>query len=102
MNDVAQRAGVSQTTVSFVINDRSDISISDETKERVWEAVNDLDYRPNAMARNLRSSKSQLIGLISDEITTTEHAVQIVRGAQDAAWEQDKLLLVVNTDGNPK
>ena len=102
MNDVAQRAGVSQTTVSFVINDRSDISISDETKERVWEAVNDLDYRPNAMARNLRSSKSQLIGLISDEITTTEHAVQIVRGAQDAAWEQDKLLLVVDTDGNPK
>lgn len=100
MHDVAQRAGVSQTTVSFVINDRTDISISDETKERVREAVRELDYRPNAMARSLRSSKSQLIGFISDEIATTVHAVQIVRGAQDAAWDQDKLLLVVNTGGN--
>lgn len=102
MHDVALLAGVSQTTVSFVINGRSDISISDETKERVWQAVSDLDYRPNAMARSLRSNKSQLIGLISDEIASTVHAVQIVLGAQDAAWEQNKLLLVVNTGGNQK
>lgn len=100
MHDVAQRAGVSQTTVSFVINGRTDIVISDETRERVWAAVRDLDYHPNAMARSLRSSKSQLIGLISDEIASTVHAVQIVLGAQDAAWEQGKLLLVVNTGGN--
>lgn len=100
MHDVAQRAGVSQSTVSFVINDRSDIAISDETKARVWAAVRELDYRPNAIARSLRSQKSQLIGLISDEIATTVHAVQIILGAQDAAWEQGKLLLTVNTGGN--
>lgn len=100
MHDVAERAAVSQTTVSFVINGRDDYSISDETKERVWAAVRELNYRPNAMARGLRSNQSQLIGLISDEIATTVHAVQMVLGAQDAAWEQDKLLLVVNTGGN--
>ena len=93
MHDVAERAGVSQTTVSFVVNDRTDIIISDETKERVRAAVRELDYRPNAMARGLRSNKSQLIGLISDEIATTVHAVQIVLGAQNAAWERGKLLL---------
>ena len=100
MHDVAERAGVSQTTVSFVVNDRTDIIISDETKERVRAAVRELDYRPNAMARGLRSNKSQLIGLISDEIATTVHAVQIVLGAQNAAWERGKLLLMVNTGGN--
>lgn len=100
MHDVAQRAGVSQTTVSFVVNGRTDIIISDETKERVLAAVRELDYRPNAMARGLRSNKSQLIGLISDEIATTVHAVQIVLGAQNAAWDRGKLLLMVNTTSN--
>jgi LacI family transcriptional regulator len=100
MHDVAQRAGVSQSTVSFVINNRTDIGISDETKERVLKAVRELDYRPNAMARGLRSSKSQLIGLISDEIAATPYAVQIISGAQDAAWELDQVLLVINTGGN--
>jgi LacI family transcriptional regulator len=99
MHDVAQRAGVSQSTVSFVINNRTDIGISDETKERVLKAVRELDYRPNAMARGLRSSKSQLIGLISDEIAATPYAVQIISGAQDAAWELDQVLLVINTGG---
>jgi LacI family transcriptional regulator len=100
MHDVAQRAGVSQTTVSFVVNGRTDIIISDETKERVLAAVKELDYRPNAIARSLRSSKSQLIGLISDEIATTVHAVQIVLGAQKAAWNLGKLLLMINTARN--
>jgi LacI family transcriptional regulator len=100
MHDVARRAGVSQTTVSFVINGRRDISISDETRERVQEAVRELNYRPNAMARSLRSNKSHFIGLISDEIATTPHAGQIIKGAQDAAWAQGKLLLLINTGGD--
>lgn len=100
MHDVADSAGVSQTTVSFVLNGRDDISISDETKDRVWAAARDLGYRPNAMARSLRFSQSQLIGLVSDEIASTPHAVQIVLGAQDAAWENDRFLLMVNTGGN--
>lgn len=100
MQDVADIAGVSQTTVSFVLNGRDDISISGETKERVLATARDLGYRPNAMARSLRISQSQLIGLVSDEIASTPHAVQIVLGAQDAAWEHDRFLLMVNTGGN--
>jgi LacI family transcriptional regulator len=99
MHDVARLADVSQTTVSFVLNGREDVNISEDTRERIWVAVKELGYRPNAMARSLRSSRSQTIGFISDEIASTPYAGQIVIGAQDAAWEAGKLLLLVNTGG---
>lgn len=100
MRDVARVAGVSQTTVSFVFNKRSGIMISDETKDRVLEAVEQLGYRPNVAAQILRTSKTHLIGLISDVIATTPHAGQIIEGAQNAAWANGKLLMLMNTGGN--
>lgn len=100
MTDVARLAGVSQTTVSFVLNNRDDIRIADETKLRIREAVEELGYRPNAVAQMLRTSKTNLIGMISDEIATTPHAGKIIKGAQDTAWANGKLLLMINTDGN--
>ncbi|HEY0602170.1 MAG TPA: LacI family DNA-binding transcriptional regulator, partial [Herpetosiphonaceae bacterium] len=102
MYDVAKAAGVSQTTVSFVVNDVVDANISQETRERVWAAVKALGWRPNAMARSLSLRRSQTIGLISDEVATSPHAGQIIQGAQDAAWAQTKMLLVVNTGSNPE
>lgn len=100
MYDVAQAAGVSQTTVSFVINDVTNANISQETRDRVWAAVKALGWRPNAMARSLSMRRSQTIGLISDEVATSPHAGQIIQGAQDAAWARGKMLLVVNTGSN--
>jgi LacI family transcriptional regulator len=99
MQDVAQRAGVSQTTVSFILNDVATVSIPEETRTRVWNAVKELGYRTNAAARLLRTNKSHLIGFITDEIATTPFAGRIIEGAQDRAWEHKKLLLVVNTGG---
>ncbi len=100
MYDVARLAGVSQTTVSFVINKVPNSNISQETSDRVWAAVEELGWRPNAMARGLRMQHSHMIGLISDEIATTPHAGKIIQGAQDAAWEHTKMLLVINTGNN--
>jgi LacI family transcriptional regulator len=97
MHDVARRAGVSQTTVSFVLNNVEHVSIPEETQDRIWAAIKELGYRPNAAARSLRSQRSHTIGLISDEIATTPFAGQIIRGAQDAAWDNNMLLLVINT-----
>lgn len=102
MYDVAKAAGVSQTTVSFVVNDVADANISQETRERVRAAVKELGWRPNAMARSLSMRRSQTIGLISDEVATSPHAGQIIQGAQDAAWARAKMLLVVNTGSNPE
>ncbi len=100
IGDVARLAGVSPTTVSFVLNDVDGRSISERTRERVRKAVRDLGYRPNVTAKLLRASRSHAIGFITDEIATTPHAGGIIVGAQDAAWENGKILTIVNTGRN--
>jgi LacI family transcriptional regulator len=98
MADIARQAGVSRTTVSFVLNNHaSSASIPAETKERILEAAKQLSYRPNLAAQVLHTNQTHTIGFITDEIATTPHAVNIIRGAQDAAWAHGKLLLIVNT-----
>lgn len=100
MYDVARLAGVSQTTVSFVVNDVPGVNIPDETRERIRAAVKELGWRPNALARGLSLRQSHTIGFLSDEIATSSHAGKIIQGAQDAAWGEEKLLLVINTGGD--
>lgn len=100
MVDVAKLAGVSQTTVSFVINGNPEIPV--ETTERVLAAISELGYRPNLAAQALRSKRSGIIGFVTDEIATTPFAVKIFEGAQDVAWDQGKILLLVNTKNDPK
>jgi LacI family transcriptional regulator len=97
MGDVARLSGVSQTTVSFVINDVPHANISEKTRAAVLKAVKQLGYTPNAMAIGLRTSQSRVIGLVTDEIATTPFAGQIVQGAQDAAREQQRLLMLMNS-----
>lgn len=99
MKDVAKLAGVSQTTVSFVLNAVEHTNISVATQQRVWSAIEELGYRPNATARQLRSSRTYTIGFVSDAVATTPFAGQIIQGAQDVAWKHGYLLLVVNTGG---
>ena len=70
--DVADRAGVSRTTVSFVLNDVQGVNISQATRERVIKAANDLDYVPDAAARALASRRSQIIGLL---LTRSPHHI---------------------------
>ncbi len=100
MLDVAKLAGVSQTTVSFVINRVAAVGISDETKERVWDAVRQLDYRPNAVAQGLRTKRTNIIGFLTDEVASTPFAVHMIEGAQAAAWSVGKILMIVNTAGD--
>jgi LacI family transcriptional regulator len=64
--DVALRAGVSRSTVSYVLSDQADlkIPISDETRQRVMEAIAELGYEPDARAQSLRSGTSNIVGVI--------------------------------------
>jgi LacI family transcriptional regulator len=64
IKDVAREAGVSTTTVSYVLNQTPSQSISPETTERVWQAVRTLNYVPNLNARSLTSQKTNLIGVV--------------------------------------
>ncbi len=64
--DVAQKAGVSRSTVSYVLNDQTElkIPISDETRQRVMDVIAELGYEPDARAQSLRSGDTNIVGVI--------------------------------------
>lgn len=101
MKDVAKLAGVSQPTVSFVLNDRRDISVADETRARVLQAARDLNFQPNQAARALRSNKSYTIGVIANRIVSEPYAGQIVLGVQQAVQPAGYVCFVVETSETP-
>lgn len=100
MRDVADAAGVSISTVSLVMNNKEGARIGDDARRRVQQAIEELGYRPNAMAKDLVSGRSRFIGLVADAIASTPFAGQIIHGAQDEAWRHGYVLLVANTEGN--
>ena len=70
MQDIAKAAGVSQSTVSRVLNDTpTSVPIAADTRERVQEVATRLGYRPNPLARGLRGARTMLLGVIVREIT---------------------------------
>lgn len=92
LNDVAELANVDRAVVSKLLNNDPGLKIRDSTRERVLRAVNELDYRPNAMARGLRTARADTYGLLIPDFTNPIYA-SIILGAQAAAAERDCLLL---------
>ena len=99
MKDVAKLSGVSQTTVSLIINKVPKANISEKTKQAVRKAIKQLGYRPNVIAQNLRTRQSHVIGLITDEISVTPFAGTMILGVLDALRENGKLLMMMNSGG---
>lgn len=94
IEDIARLAGVGRSTVSRVLNNHP--SVSDDTRARVLEVMAQLNYSPNFSARHMRTENSNLVGFVTDEVITTPYAVDMIRGAQAALWEQGKIMLVVD------
>jgi DNA-binding LacI/PurR family transcriptional regulator len=96
--DVARLAGVSRTTVSFVLNGREDMSISPATRSRVMEAATALGYQPNAPASQLARGSSLTIGLVlrqdPGQVASDALLPQTVQGLGDAAREAGFQVLV--------
>ena len=101
LREVAQRAGVSPTTASFVLTGREDMRISEEARLRVRRAAAELDYRPNLTARSLRTKVTRTIALVSDTIATRQYGGAMVYGSLTAALEEEHLLFVTETEGDP-
>jgi len=101
IKDVAERSGVSITTVSHVLNDVPGKRVNPQTRERVLRVAEELLYRPNQLARGLRTQRSNMIGFLSDRVSTTPHATKMIVGAQDAAAEAGSLLVLLNSGGDP-
>jgi len=97
--DVARVAGVSRATVSYVINNRTDgnVRISEETRCRVLEAIEELGYRPNVLARSLRQGQTHTIGMIVPDNTNPFFA-EVARGVEDTSFEQGYSVILCNSD----
>jgi LacI family transcriptional regulator len=102
LRDVAERAGVSRTTASFVTTGRRDMGISAEAEERVKRAAQELGYRPSLLARGLRTNLSQTIGLISDVVATEPYAGELIRGSMTTAIRHHHLMLIGESGGDSK
>lgn len=92
LNDVAARAGVDRSVVSRVINDDPGLNVREETRQRVLDALRELNYRPNAAARSLRTAKAGAYGLLIPDYHNPVYA-SIIAGAEAAARDREALLL---------
>lgn len=101
--DVAQLAGVSRATVSYVLNDRTDsrIPITDQTRKRVLEAAETLGYAPNALARSLREGTSRTVGFLMPAVRNP-HYWDILEGAEEEITEQGYHLALVTANLDPE
>ena len=85
--DVAKVAGVSRTTVSFVLNNVEGMRISDETRERVLKAVSELNYHPDANAIRMAKGKTSIIGFVlrqeADKAYADLFLPEVMRGISD-------------------
>ena len=93
--DVARLAGVSRATVSAVINGNK--YVSDELRERVEQAIAQLGYRPDGIARSLKSNRTATIGLVIPSIESHFWA-PVVRGAEATLAVSGFRLVLANTD----
>lgn len=101
MKDVARHAGVSQPTVSFVLNDRRDVSVAAETRARVLQAAKDLNFQPNRAAQSLRSNRPFTVGVIADRVVSQPYAGQIILGVQQSVQPAGYVCFGVETSETP-
>lgn len=97
LTDVAQRAGVSISVVSRVLNNDLQVRTRPETRDRVLQAAADLGYRPNYAGRALRSARTHTIALIVPDVFNGAFA-PLFLGVQDEAEQQDYVVLLARAE----
>ncbi|WP_100404681.1 substrate-binding domain-containing protein [Bacillus solitudinis] len=100
ITDVAEHAKVSKSTVSQYLNKRYDY-MADKTKKRIEEAIHELGYQPNIVARSLKQKSTSTIGVIVANILHT-FSTQVIRAIEDYCHDSDFHIIVCNADDNPE
>lgn len=95
IRDIAERAGVSVTTVSHVLNKSR--YVHPDTEARVQKAIQDLDYRPNMLARSLRRHETNTIGLLVSDISN-KYFTDVARAVETAAYDRGYNMILCNTN----
>jgi len=98
MKTIAERVGVSKTTVHRALANAG--RISPETRAKILKVAAELDYRPNNLARGLRSQKSATVGLVVIGLTNSFYAT-ILEGVESIATESGYSVLIARSDGSP-
>lgn len=93
--DVAREAGVSMATVSRVVNNNP--NVKPQTRKKVFEAIERLGYRPNAVARGLASKKTTTVGVVIPDISNSIFA-EVARGIEDIANMYHYNIILCNAD----
>ena len=100
ISDIARKAGVSVSTVSFVMNDKAvKMRISREVIEKVENVAREMGYRPNQLARGLRTGKTKTIGLIVENISNAFFAT-LAKSIEDEAKKYDYKVVYCSTDND--
>src|SRR5450755_3760521 len=99
LRDVARRAGVHPATASRALSPETRLLVSDATAQRVVEAAAALGYRPNAVARSLRTRRSHTIGVLIPDLNNPLFP-PMVRGLEDRLAADGYVALIGNTDGD--
>jgi LacI family transcriptional regulator len=81
--DVAREAGVSQATVSYVLNNVEHVKIRPETRQAVWDAVKKLNYCPSHIARGMKLNRSMSVGVITDRSVTNYNFMKTLEGIKE-------------------
>ena len=97
IKDVAERAQVAKSTVSYAFNKPHKVNA--ETLERILAAAKALNYRPNVFAQGLAGGKTQMIGLLVPDIRYPFNAM-IARGIEDRLREEGYIAITASTDGD--
>lgn len=98
--EIARRARTSLKTVSRVIN--RDPLVNAETRARIEAIIAEIGYEPSQAARMMRSQRSNVIGFLADGVATSTSSIDLIRGAQDVAWERGKQMMLFNIErGTP-
>jgi LacI family transcriptional regulator len=97
--DVAHRAGVSMMTVSRVVNDKD--GVSPATRQHVRHIITELGYRPSSIARGLATQRTGTLGLVVPDVANPFFS-DVVRGAEQIAYQQGYSLLLCNTEEDPQ
>jgi LacI family transcriptional regulator len=101
--DVAQLAGVSRASVSYVLNGvaKQTVHISEETRGKIIQAAHQLGYEPDAAAQSLRSQKSRTIGVLIPDMFNP-HYWEIVRGVESSLLAEKYDLMLMSTSLSPE
>ena len=93
IKEIAAKANVSTATVSYVLNGTRNVRA--KTKERVLRIIEELDYKPNAIAKSLKSKRTNTIGVIAEDVTVF-NVPEIIDGINDFADRHDLHILLTN------